>query len=130
VGYFLPLLRSFPARRTTELRLQPTKPRFDLRVGTRFRPPVRLEIILRIGVALMGNLSLIALFGTPSIWSGRERALWSVFLFATVACISIVIAVPVMLQGKAEEKVVGIILSMWPSFCLLAVAWSVWHHLR
>jgi hypothetical protein len=91
---------------------------------------VRLEIIIRIGVTLIGNLSLIALFGTPSIWSGRERAFWSIFLFATVACISVVIAVPVIVHGKAEEKVVGIILSIWPSFCLLALAWSVWHHLQ
>jgi hypothetical protein len=127
VGYFLPLLRSFPARHATELRQQPTKPGFDFRVGTRLSPTVRLEIIIRIGVALIGNMLLMLWFRKLGMWTSHENEAWKLFQIAATAGITIVFVSPLIIRGKAEERVVGIILCMLPGYCLLGAAWSYWH---
>lgn len=88
---------------------------------------MRVEIIIRIGVALIGNMLLMLWFRKLGMWSSHENEAWKLFRIAAAAGITVVFVSPLIIRGKAEEKVVGIILCMLPGYCLLGAAWSYYH---
>ncbi len=52
-------------------------------------------------------------------WIDRDSPLWGKLLFGGLIGITIVSAIQVIIRGKSEEKVAGIILCIWPALCLL-----------
>jgi hypothetical protein len=81
---------------------------------------VRLEIIIRIGVALIGTGLLMLLASQSGKWIDRDSPLWGKLLFGGLIGITIVAAIQVIIRGKSEEKVAGIMLCIWPALCLLS----------
>lgn len=79
---------------------------------------MRLEIIIRIGVALIGNM-LLMLLASQFEWIDRDSPLWGKLLFGGLIGVTIVAAIQVIIRGKSEEKVAGIMLCIWPALCLL-----------
>lgn len=80
---------------------------------------MRLEIILRIGVALVGTGLLMLLASQFGEWIDRDSPLWGKLLFGGLIGITIIAAIQVIIRGKSEEKVAGIMLCIWPALCLL-----------
>lgn len=81
---------------------------------------MRLEIIIRIGVALIGTGLLMLLASQFGKWIDRDSPLWGKLLFGSLIGVTIVASIQVIIRGKSEEKVAGIILCIWPVLCLLS----------
>lgn len=81
---------------------------------------MRVEIVIRIGVTLVGTGLLMLLESQSGKWIDRDSPLWGKLLFGGLIGITTVAAIQVIIRGKSEEKVAGIILCIWPALCLLS----------
>ena len=78
----------------------------------------------RFAAAIVGHAFLFTRYRDLFMWGGRSAEAWEVFWTGSAAAITLVFSVSLIIHGKAEEKVGGLVLSVLPSYCLYAVFWN------
>jgi hypothetical protein len=73
----------------------------------------------RLAAALLGHLLLFVWFPELSKWRSLEHEAWKSFRIGGVAAIILVLAITVIVRGKAQEIVAAGVLCLLPAFCLL-----------
>lgn len=85
---------------------------------------VSFKAMPRVILTILGHLLLFAWFRELALWSGLEREAWKGFRIGSVAAVSLVSAVWVVIRGTPPEKIVGAILCVLPAFCLIGALLS------
>ena len=76
------------------------------------------KAIPRLTVAIVGHLFLFAWFDELGKWRSLEHEAWKSFRLGSVSCVALVCAVSVVIRGKPQEKVAGLVLCLLPALVL------------